>query len=233
MKLTRVRLKKEYRLKVWTFLISVFLIFFLFIPRGNRAMLFTFFNTKCRSYHQVVYSKKLSDRLVDYYELSQKNGIQACKNFGDIQKLIIQRKLFKARSNRLFVVADMKDSYPYSTRASRKLLRDIGRRFDKKITEYGLQGSRFIVTSMTRTTDNVRDLKKINGNVSDNSPHMNGNAFDISYAHFSLKKLVVTSCDEWYLKEALAEVITEMRKEKRCWATYEKNQGCFHIVSRK
>lgn len=233
MRLLKYRLKKEYRLKVWTILISLFLICYILIPKSHRAMVITFFGTKCRAYHQVVYSKKLSDRLVDYYEQSRKNGIKTCKNESDIRKLIRQRELFKVRSNRLFLVADLKDSYPYSTRGSRKLLREIGRRFDNKIEEYGLQGSKFIVTSITRTTDNVRDLKKTNGNVSDNSPHMNGNAFDISYAHFSLKKLVVTSCDEWYLKEALAEVITELRKEKRCWATYEKNQGCFHIVSRQ
>jgi hypothetical protein len=34
------------------------------------------------------------------------------------------------------------------------------------------------------------------------------------------------------MKEALAEVIWELREEKKCWATYEKSQGCFHVVSR-
>jgi len=85
---------------------------------------------------------------------------------------------------------------------------------------------------MTRTSENVRGLGRYNSNASENSPHLNGNAFDISYAQFSFIKLNVTECDKWYMKEALAEVIWQVRKENQCWATYERNQGCFHIVSR-
>jgi len=34
------------------------------------------------------------------------------------------------------------------------------------------------------------------------------------------------------MKEALAEVIWQLRQEKKCWAKYELQQGCFHVVSR-
>ncbi|HLP71738.1 MAG TPA: DUF5715 family protein, partial [Bacteroidales bacterium] len=90
----------------------------------------------------------------------------------------------------------------------------------------------FLVTSMTRTSEKLRGLRRTNGNVSDNSPHLNGNAFDISYAHFSILKYDVTECDRWYMKEALAEVIWQLKQEKKCWATYERQQGCFHVVAR-
>jgi hypothetical protein len=46
------------------------------------------------------------------------------------------------------------------------------------------------------------------------------------------RKLYVTECDKWYMKEALAEVIWQLKEEKKCWATYERKQGCFHVVSR-
>ena len=85
---------------------------------------------------------------------------------------------------------------------------------------------------MTRTKENTRNLGKSNINFSENSPHLNGNAFDISYARFSVLKFKVTDCDKWYLKEALAEVIFQLKTEQKCWATYEKQQGCFHVVSR-
>ena len=232
MRLTKIRLKKEYRLKVWGILFIVFVLGYYLIPKANRLMVFTYFNTKCRNYRQVVYSKKLSDRIVDYYSEASKGGITTCKTEADIKKLVRRRELFKVSSRNLYLVADMDNSYPYATKETRKLISEVGRRFKKKISSYGLKGSRFFITSLTRTTDNVRDLKKTNGNVSDNSPHMNGNAFDISYARFSYRKVVVTSCDEWYMKEALAEVIWQLREEKKCWATYEKNQGCFHIVTR-
>jgi len=84
----------------------------------------------------------------------------------------------------------------------------------------------------TRTSENLKDLGQNNLNASENSPHLNGNAFDISYARFSMFKLHVTECDKWYMKEALAEVIWQLRQEKKCWAKYELQQGCFHVVSR-
>jgi hypothetical protein len=123
-------------------------------------------------------------------------------------------------------------SYPYLTRDSKKLLDEIGKRFKKKVKRDGLMGSRFIITSLTRTSEKVKGLGKANTNASDNSPHLNGNAFDISYARFSFRKLYVTECDKWYMKEALAEVIWQLKEEKKCWTTYERNQGCFHVVLR-
>lgn len=141
-------------------------------------------------------------------------------------------QLRKVRNNRYYIVGDLTYSYPYLTGESRKLLNEIGRRFKERMNDEGLKGSRFIITSMTRTSENLRRLGRMNGNVSENSPHLNGNAFDISYANFSIFKFKVTECDKWFMKEALAEVIFELKKEKRCWATYERQQGCFHVVSR-
>ena len=34
------------------------------------------------------------------------------------------------------------------------------------------------------------------------------------------------------LKYILAEVLRDMREEKRCYVKYEVNQGCFHITVR-
>jgi hypothetical protein len=85
---------------------------------------------------------------------------------------------------------------------------------------------------MTRRTDNVKSLRRFNGNASANSPHLYGNAFDISYKRFVAHKWVLTNCDMKFLKEALAEVIWQLRAEKKCWATHEKIQNCYHIVSR-
>lgn len=233
MRIYRIRLRKEYRLKVWSVILSVFIVGYFLIPKANRTMMMTFFSTKCRNYYfQVVYSKKLNDRIVDYSDQARQNGISPCKNEDEIRKRVRKRELFRVRSCSLYIIADMNNSYPYVTRESKALINEIGKRFRKQIAEYGLKGSKFYVTSMTRTTDNMKGLKKTNGNVSDNSPHLNGNAFDISYARFSFRKLFVTPCDEWYLKEALAEVIWGLRVEKKCWATYEKQQGCFHIVAR-
>lgn len=227
-----IRLKKQYRLKAWILISIIFSLCFLLIPASNRLAIKAFFSSKCINYRQVVFSRKLNDRIVDYYVQAKSTGIERCENQFDIGKRITDRRLFRVKTGRRFIVEKMSYSYPYLTKDSKDLLDEIGSRFSRKIEMNGLKGSRFFITSMTRTSEKLKGLGDRNGNVSENSPHLNGNAFDISYARFSFIKLFVTECDKWYLKEALAEVIWELRKEKKCWATYERKQGCFHIVSR-
>ncbi len=227
----RIRLKKKYRLKVWGFLFVVFSLCFIVIPQSNRAFVASYFSMKCRN-HQPVFSRKLTDRIPDYSAQARLTGIRACSDEKDLAKRVMTGQLVRVRKGSNYRVESMEHSYPYLTRDTRRLLNEIARRYGKKIGKDGLKGSRFIITSMTRTSENIKGLGKTNGNASENSPHLNGNAFDISYARFDIRKYKVTECDKWYMKEALAEVIFELRKEKKCWATYEKQQGCFHVVSR-
>jgi hypothetical protein len=130
------------------------------------------------------------------------------------------------------VIDPLTYSYSYLTPDAAELLNEIGKRFREKTRTEGLNGSRFIVTSMTRTTDTMKGLRRNNSNASANSPHLNGNAFDITYLRFSSRKFFLTECDKRFFKEVLAEVILDLRREKKCWATYEKNQSCFHVVAR-
>ncbi len=231
MRIRRIRVRKEYRLKFWSIVSLIFITFLVFVPKSNRAFLKNFFSDRCNNYQQV-YSRKLNDRIVDYSAKARLTGIKASMNENDIRQRVISREIVRVRNGRNYKVEDLTNSYPYLTRGSKKLLKKIGKRFRKKISAEGFKGSKFMITSMTRTRENARSLGKSNINVSENSPHLNGNAFDISYARFSVWKFKVTDCDKWYLKEALAEVIYQLRTEQECWATYEKQQGCFHVVSR-
>ena len=223
MHIRRIRLKKEYRLKVWLSLSLIFLLCFALIPRSDRSP---------AKINQQVYSKKLDDRIVDYSARAKLSGVGKSFNADDIHKKAFEGELLLVRSGRYYVIENLSYSYPYLTPGSKNLLDEIGRRFRDKIEGEGYRGSRIIVTSMTRTSQNLRRLGRSNINVSDNSPHLNGNAFDISYARFSTRRLFVSETDKWYMKEALAEVIYQLKEENRCWATYEKMQGCFHVVSR-
>jgi hypothetical protein len=231
MRFRRIRVRKEYRLRFWLFIFTISSLCFIFIPQSNRAMMVSFFSTRCRNYQQV-YSRKLTDRIPDYSESARITGIEKCSDEKDIKERVYSGQLLKVRNTRRYRVEEMTHSYPYLTPDSRKLLKEIGKRFNEKVAGDGLKGSKFIITSMTRTSEMIKNLGRTNINASDNSPHLNGNAFDISYSRFHIRKLTVTECDKWYMKEALAEVIWQLRQEKQCWATHEKQQGCFHVVSR-
>jgi len=231
MRIRRIRFREEYRLKGRLFLFIFFSLCFIFIPQANRALMVSFFSTRCRN-DQQIFSRKLNDRIVDYSEEARIKGIEKCADANDVAKAVLTRKLSRVRSGRFYKVEDLTHSYPYLTPVGKRLLNEIGRRFNEKIGKKGLKGSRFIITSMTRTSEMIKGLGKSNGNVSENSPHLNGNAFDISYAHFSFLKYQVSECDRWFMKESLAEVIYDLKKENKCWATYERQQGCFHVVAR-
>lgn len=179
-----------------------------------------------------VYSTKLNDKLVKYYSKSCISGIPACKDENGLKEMLLKGDLLFISRGNGYTIDKMTYSYPYLTQDTRILLEEIGNRFSEKISKARLKKSKFIVTSMTRTIDTVEELLKTNSNVSINSPHLNGNAFDITYIRFKSNKLIITGNDKRYLKETLAEIIWELKREKKCWATYEKNQCCFHVVAR-
>lgn len=209
-------------------LIIIFIV--VIVIRKNRQPA-SYFSTRCLDYKQKDFSRRLNDRIIDYSAAAKLCGIKVCKDDDDLNKSISDGKLVKVSSGNSYVVEKMTFSYPYVTPGSKMLIEEIARRLRQKTSEKGLYGVKFYITSMTRKTSNVKSLRRYNGNASANSPHMYGNAFDISYKRFVARKWVLTNCDKKFLKEALAEVIWQLKAENKCWATHERMQNCFHVVS--
>ncbi len=205
---------------------------FLWLLIGSRGHPFSYLSTRCFNYRQKEFSRQLNDRIVDYSAAAKLRGSSPSSSDRALNNKITEGDLVKVGSNSLYIVDRMRFSHPVVTPESKILLEEIGKRFREKTSRNGLISARFYITSMTRETDNLKMLRRYNSNTSRNSPHLYGNAFDISYKRFSARKMFLTSCDMVFMKEALAEVISQLRDEKRCWATYERNQNCFHVVSR-
>lgn len=216
-------------------IILVFLIFsaiFLIFNKKARNRLFPYFSTRCLEYRQKDFSRRLNDRIVDYSAEAKRKGIKVCRNDRDLKNRISEGKLVRVKSGRRYVVDKMTFSAPYVTKDSKILLDEIAKRFREKVSQKGLNGARLIVTSMTRKTETIKSLRRNNRNTSENSPHLYGNAFDITYKRFVVRKWLLTNCDRKYLKDALGEVIWQLREEKKCFATYERMQNCYHVVAR-
>jgi hypothetical protein len=213
-------------------LIPVTVTFTVLLFIESRGHPFKYFSTTCIDYRQKEYSRKLNDRIVDYLAEARLRGVAPSDNDSEFRKKISDGKLVKVRSGRRYVVDRLRFSYPALTPESRDLLDEIAERFREKASAKGLNDARFYLTSLTRKTEHLRALRRNNVNSSANSPHLYGSAFDISYKRFSVRKMYLTNCDMKFLKEALAEVIFELRRENKCWATYERMQNCFHVVAR-
>jgi hypothetical protein len=222
MKFNELRL--AFLLKI--FFVVIFILILVWHPHPD------YFSNRCLDYRQKDFSRKLNDRIVDYLAEARLNGIKPCKDASDLKKRISEGELLKVANGNNYIVEKMIFSYPCVTKNGKALLDEIARRLSEKTSLKGLKGVRFYITSMTRKTENVKSLRRYNMNASANSPHLYGNAFDISYKRFIVRKWVLTNCDKKFLKEALAEVIWLLREENRCWATYEKMQNCYHVVAR-
>jgi uncharacterized protein YcbK (DUF882 family) len=218
-------------LKIFTAVVIFLISIYILGNRNKRLHLFSYFSARCIDYRQKDYSRRLNDRIVDYSARAKLKGIRPCADENEIKRRISEGKLVKVKGGNKFIIDRMSFSYPCVTEESKNLIEEIGERFRDKTSQKGLRGARFIVTSMTRKTGSIKSLRRNNKNASINSPHLYGNAFDISYKRFIVRKWVLTNCDHKFLKEALAEVIWQLREEKKCWATYEKGQSCFHVVS--
>jgi hypothetical protein len=219
-------------LKIFSVILFIIISICLFVKRDRNRPISTYFSTRCIDYKQKEFSRNLNDKIVDYSAAAKLRGISICKDESELERRISEGKLVKVSSGSSYVVEKMSFSYPCVTSDSKILLDEIAKRFTEKTSQKGLKGVKFYITSMTRKPDNVKRLRRLNGNASANSPHLYGNAFDISYKRFIARKWVLTNCDKKFLKEALAEVIWQLRSENRCWATHERMQNCYHIVSR-
>ncbi len=131
-----------------------------------------------------------------------------------------------------FIVDSLWMSMPYLVPRAAQLLKDIGRTFRDTVRARGGGDYRIKVTSVLRTEYSVERLRRRNRNASDQSCHRFGTTFDISWTKFDcMDTTQLTSLED--LKNILAEVIQHKRQQGRCFAIFERKQGCFHITVRQ
>ncbi|WP_455496799.1 DUF5715 family protein [Coprobacter sp.] len=130
-----------------------------------------------------------------------------------------------------YKVDSLTHSIPYLVPKAKDLLETIGKNFIDSLESRGGGSYQILVTSILRVDQDVKRLRKRNGNASANSAHRYGTTFDIAYSRF-------VTTDERYLipkeqlKHILAEVLLSLKKQGTCYVKYEVKQGCFHITAR-
>lgn len=133
-------------------------------------------------------------------------------------------------------VDSLTHSIPFLIPQASALLDTIGMNFLDSLKNKGLNPNKVIVTSVTRTKEDVKRLRRTNGNASLNSCHYYGTTFDLSWKRFAKvedpdgRPMQDVNADT--LKLVLSEVLRDLRKADRCYVKYELKQGCFHITAR-
>jgi hypothetical protein len=132
-----------------------------------------------------------------------------------------------------YILKRLTHSHPYLTREARELLHEIGLRFDKKQIEKGLKPHKIIVTSLLRTEQSQKSLRRVNVNATqETTSHLYGTTFDISHQKFVKKDFFGNESFVYRVeyKKILEEVLQELRLEQRCVVVRERKQACFHIT---
>lgn len=172
------------------------------------------------------YQRTFNDMNDRHLRAAKEWGIQPVMADGDFEKQ--RRKLTEIKSCRHYAVDNLTHSLPYLVPRAEKLLETIGRNFRDSLDSKGLPDRKIIVTSVLRTAGTVKQLQKKNINASANSAHIYGTTFDVAYARY--RGAAKEETDK--LKTVLAEVLRDLRNEKKCYVRYEFKQGCFHITAR-
>ena len=162
-------------------------------------------------------------------EAAQKNGLKKLITADEAQS---NSQLVKIEPNRYYDIDKLTHSVPYLVPKAAKLLEDMGKAFQDSLFNRGYnRGHRFTVTSVLRTEETVRQLRKTNVNSTENSCHCYGTTFDISYFTYSTPNVGKTaSVDK--MRQILYQVAYDMQRQARCYVKYEKQQTCLHITVR-
>mgnify|MGYP001419299138 CR=1 FL=1 len=183
-------------------------------------------------YEDTCYVKHLNDNVLTYLEESYLNGTQTfLKSTNDIRKLYRKGELVYIENSDYYFIDTMYYSYSFLVPKAKNLLDTIGERFHRKLENTGLECTRFTLTSMLRTTSSIKRLRRWNRNSIKNSAHLHGTTFDVSYRSFISSK-ELSPAEILYLGDVLGKVIYDLRREQKCYATYETWQTCYHVVCR-
>ena len=188
-----------------------------------------------RNFRGVVsYKRSFGDLNDAHLAAAKKIGVKPLKNREAAEKL--GGKVVEIKSGKLYQVDSLTHSIPFLVPKASALLDSIGANFLDSLESKGLNPNQVIVTSVLRTQDDVKRLGKRNVNASQNSAHVYGTTFDITYKRFFKvedpdgRPMQDVRADT--LKLVLSEVLRDLKKKEKCYIKYELKQACFHITAR-
>jgi uncharacterized protein YcbK (DUF882 family) len=176
------------------------------------------------------YNRDFNDLNEKHLEAANKIGIEPVENREAAEKL--KKRLEEIKSTKNYEVDNLTHSIPFLVHEAADLLDKIGENFSDSLKNLNAPAYKIIVTSITRTKEDVKRLGSTNGNASKQSAHTYGTTFDISWKRFLKTGKSKTELTDEQLKMVLASVLRDLKKEGSCYIKHEKKQACFHITAR-
>jgi len=183
-------------------------------------------------YKKFVSYKSFNDKPEKHMEIALKKGVGPLQNRADTAKYMNKMKRLPDELD-MYRLDKLTHSVPYLIDDASSLLVRIGMNFRDSLRRKDLPEYKLVVTSITRTQDDVNTLKKGNINASENSVHCYGTTFDISWKRFQkIGPKGEDDVDSDRLKYVLGQVLHDLRERGKCYVVHERKQACFHITVR-
>ncbi|MCL2650214.1 MAG: DUF5715 family protein [Candidatus Azobacteroides sp.] len=176
------------------------------------------------------YNRDFNDLNESHLKSAQALGVELMADREAVEKK--KNKLKEVKNGKNYEVEDLTFSIPFLVPQALDLLDAIGKNFSDSLKSLNAPHYKLIVTSITRTQDDIEKLKKKNFNSTENSAHQYATTFDISWKRYQKDSRRKTDLIPEQLKMVLASVLRDLKKGKKCYVKHEKNQGCFHITVR-
>ena len=130
----------------------------------------------------ISYKRSFGDLNEKHLNVAQAIGIRPLASREEAEKM--KEKMQYIATNDLYAVDSLTHSVPYLIPGAAALLDTIGYNFLDSLAAKGLNPNKITVTSVLRTKDDVKRLRRRNGNASENSAHCYGTTFDVSWKRF-------------------------------------------------
>jgi hypothetical protein len=147
-------------------------------------------------------------------------GIKEQQTDEGLIKLGKKNVLNEIESNEFFIVRNLTHSQPLLLPKAIDFLDKLSILYQQKCIEQHKSYLRFEITSVSRSIESVKKLGEVNENSIENSPHLRGKTFDMSWRAFGGNK------DQLQL---FTSALFELKNQKKCFVKFERN-GCLHIT---
>jgi len=141
-------------------------------------------------------------------------------------------KLHKITDNKYYEIPHLTNSLPYLQPPAAEFLNLIGERFCDRLGELEMTDYRFSVTSVLRTIEDQKSLRKNNLNATaNNSSHYYGRTFDIAQTRF-FERGNSTPVYSYRLRNLLLRELIKLQEEGKCYVLLESQTKCIHVTVR-
>ncbi len=148
------------------------------------------------------------------------------KAFGDRYNLV------EITDNEYYEIPHLTNSLPYLQPQAEDFLDLLGENFTDRLEELGMTNYRFSVTSILRTVEDQKSLRKNNLNATaNNSSHYYGRTFDIAQTRF-FERGNSTPVYSYRLRNLLLRELIKLQEEGKCYVILEAQTKCIHVTVR-